>query len=268
VTAAAVPSRLRFFEKTHRYTLDGRPVKGVTTLLSGGLPKPALVNWAAKSVAEWVATNGPDTVALLGYNPETGECEGNLNQVISELKGKPWEKRDAAAIRGTDIHNLAEKIVHGEEATIPPHLTDYVQGYVSFIEEYDLIPEYTERPCANRQWQYAGKFDFIGKVAALGDERWLLDWKSSKGVYGETALQCAAYANAEFLDVDDTEVPMPDIDRIGVVHITEQGTTLHDLGSITEAFKIFSHVAWVAKRTDDIKHLVGPPITLPESQAS
>jgi tyrosyl-tRNA synthetase len=35
-------------------SLDGKPVKGVTTLLNAGLPKPALTRWAAKTVAEWV----------------------------------------------------------------------------------------------------------------------------------------------------------------------------------------------------------------------
>lgn len=267
--AATFPaSKLKFFEKSHRYTLDGKPVKGVTTLLSGGLPKPALPYWAAKSVAEWVATNGPEAVALLGYNHDTGECEGDPRQIIAELKAKPWEKRDAAAVRGTDVHDLAERIVHGQEVDVPDHLTGYVAGYLAFVEEYQLVPRYTEKPVASRRWGYAGKFDFIGQVKALGDETYLLDWKTSSGVYGETALQCAAYANAEFLVDNDLEIPMPAIDRIGVVHITETGTTLHDLGSIEEAFKIFTHVQYTAKRTDDIKTFVGPAITLPEGIAS
>jgi len=46
---------LQFYEKSHRYKLDGRWIPGVTTLISGGLPNDALKYWAAKYVAEWVA---------------------------------------------------------------------------------------------------------------------------------------------------------------------------------------------------------------------
>jgi hypothetical protein len=50
---------LKFSEKAHRYWCDGKPIPGVTTLIKGGLPAPALVYWSARSVAEYVADN-PD----------------------------------------------------------------------------------------------------------------------------------------------------------------------------------------------------------------
>jgi len=260
-----VPTQLKFYEKTHKYTLDGKPVKGVTTLLGGGLPKPALPNWAAKSVAEYVADNGSEVVSLLGYNASTGDCDNNRYEVVNLLKGIPWATRDEAAKKGTEIHDLAERIVHGEEVEVPPLLQPYMDGCVDLINAFDIQPILTEKACASRKWQYAGKFDVIAKIGALGDETWLLDWKSSKGVYGETALQTAAYATAEFYTDGVSEIPMPKIDRIGVVHVTPAGSYLYDLGDIEAAFKIFTHVAYVAKQVDTIKTFIGRPIELPET---
>ena len=74
-------------------------------------------------------------------------------------------------------------------------------------------------------------------------------------VYGSMALQLAAYANAEFyLDADDTEQPMPPIDRYGVLHVTEYGTTLHHLPADQNeaAWKDFLHVQFVGRRAKEI----------------
>ena len=44
-------------KRGHKYVLDGQPVKGVTTLIGSGMPKPALPYWSAKLVAEYVYDN-------------------------------------------------------------------------------------------------------------------------------------------------------------------------------------------------------------------
>jgi len=53
-TSKAPAKGLTFTHNGHRYRLDGMPVTGVTTILGGGIPKPALVRWAPRVVAEWV----------------------------------------------------------------------------------------------------------------------------------------------------------------------------------------------------------------------
>lgn len=252
---------LRFIEKTHTYFLDGKKIPGVTTLIGKGIPKPALSYWAARTVAEYVIGN-PEAVEQLRAMGE--------GPAIAALKGIPWAKRDKAAIQGTDVHALAEKVIHGDEVEVPDHLLAHVQGYVRWLEEFDVQPVLTEQPVASRKWRYGGKFDAI---VTIGRGRWagrspLLDWKTSSGVYGETALQTAAYASAEFFAPDEnTEIPMPEIDCTGVVHITEGGTTLHPLAhdaeQLAEHFRIFTHAAWLAERVEQIKGLVGEPMTVP-----
>lgn len=227
----------------HSYRLDGLPVKGVTTLLSGGLPKPALPRWSAKTVAEWVA-DYPDQVDALrsmGRGP-----------MVDALKAVPWQARDTAAARGTDIHALADEIIHGREVEVPDHLVGYVNGYVEWLDKVDAEVILTERPVANRQWKYAGTFDAIVRMR---DAIWLLDWKTSTGVYGDNALQLAAYREAEFyLDPDDgSEKPMPAVDHLGIVHIRPDGTDLYKVREPEAAWKDFLHVAWTAKAKDRIE---------------
>lgn len=248
---------LKFSEKAHRYTLDGRPVPGVTTLLGKGLPKPAIPYWAAKSVAEYVMDNpeGVDALRLMGRD-----------SAVAALKQVPWTKRDEAAVRGTDVHALAERIIHGEQVDVPEHLVGHVEGYARFVDAFGLEPIVTEVPLANRAHWYAGKPDAIVNMGGLV---WLLDWKTSSGVYGETALQTAAYARADFYaPTPDDEIPMPHIDRIGVVHVTADGSQIYPLGDIDEAFKVFTHIAWVASKTEWIKGLIGDPMPEPEGASA
>ena len=235
---------LVFYPKSHRYKLDGAWVPGVTTLIGKGLPKPAIPYWAARTVAEWVADN-PDLTEDL-------KRMGGRGPAVAFLKELPWQKRDEAAIRGTDVHALAERLVHGDEVEVPEHLAAHVQGYVDWLDATNVEPLLTERPCASRQWQYAGTFDLIARIDGV---TWMLDAKTSSGVYGSMALQLAAYANAEFyLDADDTEQPMPPIDRYGVLHVTEYGTTLHYLPASANdsAWKDFLHVQFVGRRAKEI----------------
>lgn len=248
---------LKFVEKSHAYYLDGKRIPGVTTLLNKGLPKPALVYWSSKMVAEFVADN-PDQVEQL-----RGMGRGPM---VAALKGVPWQVRDTAAIRGTDIHALAERIIHGEAVEVPEYLCDYVDGYVRLLEAYDIQPILTEQPVAHRDFRYGGKFDAIvefGRGPWKG-RRSVVDWKSSKGVYGTVCLQVAAYSSAQFYAPEpEQELPLPEIDCTGVVHIEEGASTFYPLSKspdeIAEAFKVFRHVQYLASKTEWIEGLIGTP---------
>ena len=177
---------LKFSKAAHRYTMDGKSVSGVTTILGKALPKPAIPYWAAKSVAEWVTDNpeGLEQLRKMGRAP-----------MVEALKNVPWEKRDVAAINGTDVHALAEKLIFGEKVDVPTHLVKRVEGLATLLDDFSIHPLLTEVSVGNRKLWYAGRLDTI---SVIDDENWLLDFKTSAGVYGETGLQCAAYASAEF----------------------------------------------------------------------
>lgn len=240
---------LKFSPASHRYWMDGKPAQGVTTLIKGGLPAPALTRWAAKSVAEYVADHDAEVETLRALPRES---------MVAALKQVPWTERDAAGARGTEVHALAEQLVHGKEVDVPEAIAGYVEGYVRWLDTWQPTPILTERSVGNRAHWYAGRFDLIADISGV---RWLLDVKTAKGVYGDNALQTDAYRNAEFYVEDndpDTEHPMPEgIERLGVIHVRTDGTDLVELDSSGDPFRTFLHCAWVAKRTETIKRYVG-----------
>jgi len=240
---------LRFTPGNHSYRLDSRPIPSVTTLLNKGLPKPALVYWSAKAVAEYVIDNEADVEALrrMGRGP-----------AVAALKGVPWQARDTAAVRGTDVHALAEDLIHGREVQVPEHLAPYVDGYVKWLDLWQPEVILTEHIGANRHWHYAGKFDAIFTLPS--GERILADWKTSAGVYGDVSCQLAAYRGMEFyVDNDGAEQPMPEVDSLAVVHITPNGTDLYRINDVEDAWKTWLHIAWVANSVDRIKGQIGDP---------
>ena len=249
---------LTFTEGTHRYRLDGVAVPSVTTLLSGGIPKPAIASWAAKMVAEHAADNdGCADCATYGEPPDRG-------RLIGHLKSVPWQKRDEAAVRGTDVHALAEHLVHGRSVEVPDVLAERVDGYVRWLDLWQPTAILTEQMCASREWWYAGKFDI---VCDIGADRWAIDWKTSRAVYGDVAIQIAAYMNSEFyVDDNNDEKPLPEgVTRHGVVHITPTETVLYEVDSGPEPFKDFLHASFLAKRDKQRKGYLGAAVAAPST---
>ena len=251
---------LTFNEKSHRYRLDGQHVTGVTTILSGGIPKPALVHWAGKTVAEWV-TN-PENLTDLQYL-----LAGDQETATKFLTGLPAKERDTAAERGTEVHDLAEQLAKTGEVDAPEELFGFIEGYLQFLEDWQITPVLTEVTLANREHWYSGKVDLLATSPLLMTQEDIdagrliqIDLKTSKGVYMETALQTAAYARAEFFIAEDGhETPMPEVIKNYVAHVTPMdregvneryegkplGTTLYQLaGSPSEIdnhFEMFLH---------------------------
>jgi hypothetical protein len=244
------PHGLIFNDRAHKYTLDGKPIPGVTSLIGDGLPKKALTYWAARSVAEYVVRNLPlvaENLASAGEGP-----------TIQMLKDVPWQSARDKAARGTAVHAVAEKLAHGEPVDVPAAIAAHANGYARWLDANPVEVILTERPLANRAVWYAGTPDL---VATLAGQTWLLDVKTSvKGPYGSDSLQLAAYANAEFYlplgGYDET--PMPHIERAGVLHVTEHGTELHEVRWLDAAWKDFRHVAYVARAKDRIESQLAP----------
>ncbi len=250
---------LRFNEKAHRYTLDGRPIPSVTTLLKAGLPTPALTQWAARSVAEWVADNDDKVEQLRRLSRAA---------MVAELKQVPWTARDRAAVRGTDVHALAEQLVKGEQVEVPGHLDGYVDAYVRWLDEWNPQPVLVETFVFSRKHWYAGRLDL---VADIRGERWLLDVKTAAGVYPDNALQLAAYRGAECYQTDGgaergLAEMAPEGTRLGVIHVRPDGADLVPLDSSQEPWRDWLHCSWLAKREKQRKGYVLPPLRAREDE--
>jgi hypothetical protein len=247
---------LKFSPKAHRYWLDGKPIPGVTTLLGKGLPKPAIPYWAAKTVAEFVVDNPEqvDQIRSLGRGP-----------AVAALKAIPWQaatRPPCAAPTCTSSPRRSSTAARSTSPTTccPTWRATPVAGRL----RREADPH--RAPVASRSLWYAGTFDAIVEI---GGVRWLLDWKTSKGVYGSTALQCAAYAGAEFYqDEDGEEQPIPEVERIGVVHITEAGTALRPFKDRDAAWKCWRHVQWVASQIPAIDDQLEDALEAPETNGA
>src|SRR5262245_43231013 len=77
-------------------------VPGATTIIDQGIPKPALINWAATATAEYAVDNWADLTPL------------GPSERLKTLNKSRYAARDAAANRGTQVHALAERLVHGD----------------------------------------------------------------------------------------------------------------------------------------------------------
>lgn len=245
--------------RNHWYELDGTKVPGVTTLLKDGIPKPALVSWAAKSVAQYVTDN----------RSAVTDMWENLDpfRMVNELKGTPYAQRDAAGARGTAIHALAEKLAVGEEVEVSPDIAPYVEACARWMDDWQPEILLMERPVASRRWWYAGTFDTVFRTP--DGTVWMGDYKSGRtGIWGEAALQSAAYARAEFyLDTDGTEQPM---DALGItkgvgIHLRADGTYgAHELDLSPATFELFTRVSWLARSTKDLRErLVSRELPVP-----
>lgn len=262
------PTRIQKSGNGHSYFLDGDKVPGVTTILGNGIPKPALVGWAARTVAEYVTdrlvmkdelVDAAELLEALRRFNETsrypekwrvGELNrGTLAKVLARVQ---YADRDAAANRGTEVHRLAEKLARGEEITVPEELTGHVDSYRRFLDDFDPTDAVLERVVINRRWRYMGRLDSIMTIdhPALG--RTLLDVKTSRsGPFEEVALQLAGYRFAEtMLEEDGTEVPMEQVDACAVVWVRADGYDVIPFKVDETTFRVFLYAKQVGEWLD------------------
>jgi len=221
----------------------------VTTVLSNGIPAPALKAWGEKLVATYAV----DNVDAWRKLPRL--------DAIDHVKRAPYRQLNQAGNRGTDIHTIAQRILDGID---PDSWEGQTYGkfahYISdFIADYDIDVIGYERTVVNTELEYAGSYDLLCRI---GDETWLLDWKTSKGVHGKFALQLAAYAKATHQIIGTTAGPMPTVDRLGIVHLTEHGYQLYPVeATIDNCFQVFVSALDIARfTTTEERHVIGEPL--------
>jgi hypothetical protein len=241
----------------HSYVLDGEPVDGVTKILGDGIPKPALIEAAARETANY-AVNHWDELAL----------EGVAQRVRKIEKGR-FEAWNKATTRGTTVHRFAAQLLAGIAVDVPDAYTPHVDQCLRFLDAWHIRERAVEATViyrgAHRSLSYMGAVDLIGD--AYDGQTWLLDWKTGAGgIWPETALQLAAYAHAQTMLEGEVEVPLPRIDRAAAVWLRADGFDVVPLDISDATFRIFQYVQQVAAyRNRDRTDFVGdalPPVDL------
>ena len=233
------------------YTIDGKLYRRVTSMLGGGIPKPALVGWAAKSVAEW------------GWENREVWSKLNKTDAIKLLKASPYSQRDDAAARGTAVHQTLEALL--SNAPMPENLTEDEQACADaaadFLAQRDSTHLATELTVFNDTigGGYAGTLD-LWEIDREGVS-WILDYKTSKsGVFPDMAVQQVAYQRAEWALVKATPLPggessvakvipwSPEFaERLGIVHVTPKGASLHPIKNPDSLVPILESAATISQ---------------------
>jgi hypothetical protein len=232
----------------------------VTTIIGGGVPKPALKAWGEKLVAETAF----DKLDI--WKGMTRE------EAVDWLKRSPFRETDRAAVQGSDIHDWAEKYVLGHAPDIdslPLLQRPYAQGFLQFLADWEPEYEMTEATVYNREYGYAGTCDFLARIRRQQLGLVLGDYKTGKGVYGEVAMQLAAYRHAEFVGLPDgTEHPMPTVDRCAVLHLTPKGYELIPVRADQEAFEFFLYAQQIRIFCEAVsRQVLGVPLTVEKVSA-
>ncbi|WP_405408859.1 hypothetical protein [Streptomyces decoyicus] len=241
----------------YTYTLDGEPVMGVGSLTGGGLPKPALLGWAARSAARYAV----DHWRCLAPRVASGEAES----VFEEIRGAPFRESNAAAVRGTEIHRYAEALLRGTGAEVPDELDGYVASCSDFLDDWGVRPLLTEALVGSRAHGYAGTVDLVAELPG-GDLGLFVYTTRPSGVWPETALHAAAFQFADFyLSAADVEVPVSALE-IGAaygVHLRADGYAVHPLEAGEQTFQRFLDVSAVARAAKGLGALVHGPVAPP-----
>jgi hypothetical protein len=252
VSRFTAPFRRVETAKGHAYKdANGARVPGVTTILGDGIPKPALINWAANATAE-AAINDWERLSVL--KPAAR---------LKELQGARYAEKDAAGKRGTEVHAAAEKLLAGKAVQVPDEIAGHVEAYARFLDEFEVEPVHVEFSCFSYKWGYAGTADLCATLTLpeRGRALVLADLKTTRsGIFGETALQLAGYRYADKWAVDGVEFDPPQVDYCVGIHVRGDGYQLLPVEVSEMEFKDFLYAQRIAQFAARSRDLVGGPI--------
>lgn len=230
----------RNFGRGHAYYLNGEKVDGVTTLLGDGMRKKALEEWAGNVTADYAVDHWDE----LAQMPFSGR--------LSALRKARYEVRDSASRRGTEVHSLAEQIIRGEEVAVPDELAGHVEAAVRFMDEWEVEELLVEAAGVNIAHRFGGTFDLLFRSRRFPGRTFLGDWKTSKDIYGETALQLEAYSRFDFVVGEGGgEIPLSEFgitDHVAI-HIKSDDYVVYPMQRGDDVWATFLAVAEVARRT-------------------
>jgi hypothetical protein len=217
-------------------------VPGVTSIISM-LPKPFLAFWNAKMVAE-LAVNSLPFVQQMAERDKQG--------AVDYLKGAARRYTRIRAEIGSMAHDAFERLMRGEPVGhVHPDIQDHVRNFRAFLAAVNPELVRAEDVAWSDEHEYAGSFDAILRIWVDDDHNItpdrsgkpmlvMADWKTSKDVHAEVALQMSAYANADrIISPDGTSEPMPEFDGAAVLHITEDQWAFYPVRIDPDVFEFF-----------------------------
>lgn len=255
----------------------GDRLRSVTTILGGGVPKPALMFWAAQQCTDCAIDNLPALVAASRFPEQVAELRSWILRAHTR-------KKDERAEVGSLVHKVVEsrllgtqlpqsiKVGETEWAVDGPELAPFLENFLRFEAEWEPVWTASEMVVANPDDGYAGTLDFTlagqgligdalratGFVVAkhedlMGDTKTGGEWNRITsaghvhGVYPEAGLQMSAYRRAKKAWLrDGSIVDMPATAEVGVVlHLRPEGYRLYPARCGDLQYRYFRHAQMV-----------------------
>lgn len=249
------PIRRHDTAKGHYYKdANGTRVTGVTTFVDGGVPKPALINWAGDATAEYA----------VDHWEELDEMKPAAR--LKLLKRARYLEVDKAKNRGTEIHTAAEKLLAGQPAQVPDDIAGHVENYARFLDEFKVEPVYVEFSCVSYKWGYAGTADLCAwlQLPEHGRTLLLLDLKTGRsGIFGEVALQLAGYRYADKWVIEGAEIDPLDVTYCAAIHVRADDYDLFPVEVGEQQHREFLYAMRVRGFQEGSRDLIGPPVMPP-----
>jgi hypothetical protein len=188
------------------YEKNGVEYPSVTTI-TGILDKPALVQWAANCAVDYVAGN---LDRLKSDNVHEGEA------VLLEARSAHKTVKDEAAGNGTLVHKAIELYINHEpyeDLLSTEESKTAFSAFLSWEDKNHVLWEKTECEVVSERHGYAGRFDAI---ATINGHRYLVDFKTSKGIWDEYKYQLCAYMQAY------NEAESEKIENLAILHLDKE----------------------------------------------
>lgn len=187
---------LTFAEKSHRYKVSDSGSKpehcpSVTTILNV-LAKPALVEWGVKCACNYVEDNLKLLISGDSFSVQ------DVFKIVTAARTAHDRVREEAAEVGTNVHDwlsqywkvialgpLSQYLPEGEKEK------NCITAALDWFSKHEVKPLKIEDAQYSRLLKICGRPDFIGYIDGHLS---VLDYKSTKFIYPEVALQMTAYA--------------------------------------------------------------------------
>lgn len=188
----------------HQYFVDGEKRPSVTAI-TGVIDKPALVSWASKITAKYLAAHIEEL-----RKPITPDRE---YEIFKNARAAADVEKQAAADIGTQLHDTikAHWLRQGVDLKVlKPEVLKTFQAFLQWESEHNLKIVAVEQMVCH-SFGYAGRLD---AVAECDNVLTILDWKTGGGIYAEALLQISAYALA-WQDMTKQEIKAGKVIRFG-----------------------------------------------------
>lgn len=185
-------SDFKFDARKHCYTLNGKPLNGVTTVL-GVIAKPMLIGWAAKMTSSWIRDNCPNVFSE-SQNQSIRDAWVVTEEQLQEASKAHSKKKTEAGSKGTDVHALVEEYVNrymGKIAEMESTNDLMLQQFINWAVKNQVVFRESEKRMYSEKLWLAGTCDFTFE---MNGKKFVGDLKTMAKMWDRVPFfQTAAY---------------------------------------------------------------------------